>query len=60
MSLFPQFEGEELQEAGIIDLLLEQPDYFPEGEQLGVGGCCVIFCLRLVVSVMCCFLTQSY
>ncbi|XP_057189546.1 meiotic recombination protein REC8 homolog [Triplophysa rosa] len=29
----PEFEGEELQESGIIDLLLEQPDYFPEGEE---------------------------
>ncbi|KAA0718900.1 Meiotic recombination protein REC8 -like protein [Triplophysa tibetana] len=31
----PEFEGEELQESGIIDLLLEQPDYFPEAEQFG-------------------------
>ncbi|XP_055058876.2 meiotic recombination protein REC8 homolog isoform X1 [Misgurnus anguillicaudatus] len=31
----PEFEGEELQESNMIDFLLQQTDFFPEGEQLG-------------------------
>ncbi|KAL7876597.1 hypothetical protein AOLI_G00115600 [Acnodon oligacanthus] len=29
----PEFEGAELQEFDMIDMLLEQPDHFPEGEE---------------------------
>ncbi|XP_051990874.1 meiotic recombination protein REC8 homolog [Xyrauchen texanus] len=29
----PEFEGAELQDSNLIELLLEQPDHFPEGEE---------------------------